>query len=58
MVAWRIRNMTIHFQLAIFALIATSLVLVISVSLVFASHGWSNNKNVIFSKTISNLNGF
>uniref|UniRef100_A0ACD6ATU5 Uncharacterized protein n=1 Tax=Avena sativa TaxID=4498 RepID=A0ACD6ATU5_AVESA len=52
MVAWRIRNMTIAFQLAVFALIATSSVLVISVPLVFASpDGWSNNKNVVFSGT-------
>ncbi|KAI4984134.1 hypothetical protein ZWY2020_046506 [Hordeum vulgare] len=41
MVAGRIRNMTIAFQLAIFALIVTSSVLVISVPLVFASpDGW------------------
>ncbi|VAH22499.1 unnamed protein product [Triticum turgidum subsp. durum] len=52
MVAWRIRNITIAFQLAVFALIATSSVLVISVPLVFASpDGWSNNKNVVFSGT-------
>uniref|UniRef100_A0ACD6AUG9 Uncharacterized protein n=1 Tax=Avena sativa TaxID=4498 RepID=A0ACD6AUG9_AVESA len=52
MVAWRIRNMTIALQLAVFALIATSSVLVISVPLVFASpDGWSNNKNVVFSGT-------
>uniref|UniRef100_A0ACD6AWC1 Uncharacterized protein n=1 Tax=Avena sativa TaxID=4498 RepID=A0ACD6AWC1_AVESA len=52
MVAWRIRNMTIAFQLAVFALIVTSSVLVISVPLVFASpDGWSNNKNVVFSGT-------
>ncbi|KAM3364219.1 hypothetical protein ACQJBY_014506 [Aegilops geniculata] len=52
MVAWRIRNVTIAFQLAVFALIATSSVLVISVPLVFASpDGWSNNKNVVFSGT-------
>ena len=44
--------MTIAFQLAVFALIATSSVLVISVPLVFASpDGWSNNKNVVFSGT-------
>ena len=44
--------MTIAFQLAVFALIATSSVLVISVPLVFASPaGWSNNKNVVFSGT-------
>ena len=42
--------MTIAFQLAVFALIVTSSVLVISVPLVFASpDGWSNNKNVVFS---------
>ena len=36
--------MIIAFQLAVSALIATSLVLVISVPLVFASpDGWSNN---------------
>ena len=41
--------MNIAFQLAVFALIATSSVLVISVPLVFASpDGWSNNKNVVF----------
>ncbi|VAI05274.1 unnamed protein product [Triticum turgidum subsp. durum] len=52
MVACRIRNMTIAFQLAVFALIATSSVLVISVPLVFASpDGWSNNKNVVFFGT-------
>uniref|UniRef100_A0ACD5X0V5 Uncharacterized protein n=1 Tax=Avena sativa TaxID=4498 RepID=A0ACD5X0V5_AVESA len=52
MVAWRIRNMTIAFQLAVFALIVTSSVLIISVPLVFASpDGWLNNKNVVFSST-------
>jgi len=51
-VVWRIINITIAFQLAVFALIATSSVLVISVPLVFASpDGWSNNKNVVFSGT-------
>ncbi|GJN41141.1 hypothetical protein PR202_gn00475 [Eleusine coracana subsp. coracana] len=45
--------MTIAFQLAVFALIATSSVLVISVPLVFASpDGWSNNKNVVFFRYI------
>ena len=45
--------MTIAFQLAVFALIVTSSVLVISVPLVFASpDGWSNNKNVVFSGTL------
>jgi photosystem II PsbZ protein len=52
LVAWRITNMTIAFQLAVFALIATSLVLLISVPVVFASSdGWSSNKNVVFSGT-------
>ena len=42
LVAWRIRNMTIAFQLAVFALIATSSILLISVPVVFASpDGWS-----------------
>ncbi|YP_009266409.1 photosystem II protein Z (chloroplast) [Oryza brachyantha] len=44
--------MTIAFQFAVFALIVTSSVLVISVPLVFASpDGWPNNKNVVFSGT-------
>lgn len=52
LVAWRIRNMTIAFQLAVFALIATSLILLISVPVVFSSpDGWSSNKNVVFSGT-------
>lgn len=52
LVAWRIRNMTIAFQLAVFALIATSSILLISVPVVFASpDGWSSNKNVVFSGT-------
>nr|YP_010533982.1 photosystem II protein Z [Picrasma quassioides]UXX49996.1 photosystem II protein Z [Picrasma quassioides] len=52
LVAWRIRNMTIAFQLAVFALIATSSILLISVPVVFASpEGWSSNKNVVFSGT-------
>nr|YP_009870702.1 photosystem II protein Z [Medinilla magnifica]QKS31785.1 photosystem II protein Z [Medinilla magnifica] len=52
LVDWRIRNMTIAFQLAVFALIATSLILLISVPVVFASpDGWSSNKNVVFSGT-------
>ena len=45
--------MTIAFQLAVFALIATSSVLLISVPLVFASSdGWSSNKNVLFSHIV------
>nr|YP_010332565.1 photosystem II protein Z [Cormus domestica]UNH85314.1 photosystem II protein Z [Cormus domestica] len=52
LVDWRIRNMTIAFQLAVFALIATSLILLISVPVVFASpEGWSGNKNALFSGT-------
>ena len=44
--------MTLAFQLAVFALIATSLILLISVPVVFASpDGWSSNKNVVFSGT-------
>uniref|UniRef100_A0A3B6MJD8 Photosystem II reaction center protein Z n=1 Tax=Triticum aestivum TaxID=4565 RepID=A0A3B6MJD8_WHEAT len=43
--------MTIAFQLAVFALIATSSVLVISVPLFGSPDGWSNNKNVVFSGT-------
>lgn len=51
-VAWRIKSMTIAFQLAVFALIATSSILLISVPVVFASpEGWSSNKNVVFSGT-------
>nr|WCF60039.1 photosystem II protein Z [Illicium anisatum] len=52
LVAWRITSMIIAFQLAVFALIATSSILLISVPVVFASSdGWSNNKNVVFSGT-------
>ncbi|PHT78944.1 Photosystem II reaction center protein Z [Capsicum annuum] len=44
--------MTLFFQLAVFALIATSLILLISVPGVFASpDGWSSNKNVVFFGT-------
>ena len=51
LVDWRIRNMTIAFQLAVFALI-TSSILLISVPVVFASpDGWLGNKNVVFSGT-------
>lgn len=52
LIAWRIIRMTIAFQLAVFALIATSLILLISVPVVFASpDGWSSNKNFVFSGT-------
>lgn len=52
LVAWRIKSMTLAFQLAVFALIATSSILLISVPVVFASpEGWSSNKNVVFSGT-------
>ena len=44
--------MTIAFQLAVFALIATSSILLISVPVVFASpDGWLSNKNIVFSGT-------
>nr|QBK82268.1 photosystem II protein Z [Cyrtosia septentrionalis] len=44
--------MTIAFQFAIFALIATSLILLISIPALFASSdGWSSQKNVVFSGT-------
>ncbi|MFS7927961.1 putative photosystem II PsbZ, reaction centre, photosystem II PsbZ superfamily [Helianthus anomalus] len=44
--------MTLAFQLAIFALIATSSILLIGVPIVFASpDGWSSNENVLFSST-------
>ena len=52
LVSWRIKGMTLVFQLAVFALIATSSILLISVPVVFASpDGWSSNKNVVFSGT-------
>lgn len=52
LVVWRMTSMTIAFQLAVFALIATSLILLISVPVVFASSDdWSSNKNVVFSGT-------
>lgn len=42
--------MTIAFQLAVFALVAISFFLVISVPVVLASpDGWSSNKNIVFS---------
>lgn len=42
--------MTITFQLAVFALIITSFLLVIGVPVVLASpDGWSSNKNTVFS---------
>nr|QBC71837.1 photosystem II protein Z [Drosera indica]QBC71838.1 photosystem II protein Z [Drosera indica] len=44
--------MTIAFQLALFALILTSSILLISVPLVFASpDGWSSNKKIVFAGT-------
>lgn len=52
LVDWRIKRMTIAFQLAVFALIVTSSILLISVPVVFASpDGWSSNKTVVFSGT-------
>ncbi|KAL8216845.1 hypothetical protein R6Q57_023682 [Mikania cordata] len=51
LVAWKIKSMTLAFQLVVFALIATSSILLISVPVVFASpDGWSSNKNVVFSE--------
>lgn len=45
--------MTIAFQLAVFALIVTSSILLIGVPIGFASlDGWSSNKNVVFSGTL------
>ncbi|KAK9049004.1 hypothetical protein SSX86_032030 [Deinandra increscens subsp. villosa] len=50
--SWVDIYMTLAFQLAVFALIATSSILLISVPVVFASpDGWSSNKNVVFSGT-------
>nr|YP_010737244.1 photosystem II protein Z [Drosera capensis]WEQ03503.1 photosystem II protein Z [Drosera capensis] len=44
--------MTIAFQLAVFALIGTSSILLISVPLVFASpESWSSNKKILFAGT-------
>nr|YP_009309829.1 photosystem II protein Z [Orobanche rapum-genistae]ALJ02283.1 photosystem II protein Z [Orobanche rapum-genistae] len=44
--------MTLVFQLAVFALIATSSILFISIPVVFASpDGWSINKNIVFANT-------
>ncbi|YP_008592485.1 photosystem II protein Z (chloroplast) [Andrographis paniculata] len=42
--------MTLVFQLAVFALILTSIILLVSIPVAFASPGgWSSNKNVVFS---------
>nr|QKS32344.1 Z protein of photosystem II [Hypolepis sparsisora] len=42
--------MTTAFQLALFALIAISFVLVVGVPVAFASPGgWSSNRNIVFS---------
>ncbi|KAM3756541.1 hypothetical protein ACB098_02G120000 [Castanea mollissima] len=46
---WRIRSMTIAFQLDVVAIMVTSSILLISVTVVFASpNDWLNNKNVVF----------
>ncbi|CAH8257318.1 unnamed protein product [Arabidopsis lyrata] len=63
LIAWRIKNMTIAFQLAVFALIITSSILCISVPVVFASpDGWSKQKCCfflyIFMDWISLLGGY
>lgn len=45
-----IGTMTIAFQFALFALIATSFLLVVGVPVAFASPGgWSSSKNIVFS---------
>jgi len=42
--------MTLIFQLALFALVALSFVLVVGVPVAFASpEGWSENKSTVFS---------
>nr|YP_009549180.1 Z protein of photosystem II [Llavea cordifolia]AYW16329.1 Z protein of photosystem II [Llavea cordifolia] len=42
--------MTIAFQFALFALVATSFLLVVGVPVAFASPGgWSSRKNIVFS---------
>nr|YP_010409045.1 photosystem II protein Z [Adiantum flabellulatum]URH13275.1 photosystem II protein Z [Adiantum flabellulatum] len=42
--------MTTAFQFALFALIATSFLLVVGVPVAFASPGgWSGNRNIVFS---------
>nr|YP_008474558.1 photosystem II protein Z [Marsilea crenata]AGI51514.1 photosystem II protein Z [Marsilea crenata] len=42
--------MTIAFQLALFALVATSFLLVVGVPVALASpDGWSSNKGIVFS---------
>nr|YP_010932642.1 Z protein of photosystem II [Klebsormidium dissectum]WKT06545.1 Z protein of photosystem II [Klebsormidium dissectum]WKT06652.1 Z protein of photosystem II [Klebsormidium dissectum]WKT07740.1 Z protein of photosystem II [Klebsormidium sp. SEV1-VF17pt]WKT07849.1 Z protein of photosystem II [Klebsormidium sp. TAA2-JRJ3pt] len=44
--------MILPFQLALFAFIATSFVLVIGVPVILASpNGWSSSKNLVFSGT-------
>ena len=45
-------NMILPFQLSLFALVATSFLLVIGVPVILASpNGWSSSKNIIFSGT-------
>nr|YP_010932446.1 Z protein of photosystem II [Interfilum massjukiae]WKT06122.1 Z protein of photosystem II [Interfilum massjukiae] len=44
--------MILPFQLSLFALVATSFVLVIGVPVILASpNGWSSSKNLVFSGT-------
>ncbi|PHU19857.1 Photosystem II reaction center protein Z [Capsicum chinense] len=44
--------MTLSFQLVVYVLVVTSLILLINVPVVFASpNGWSSNKNILFSGT-------
>ncbi|MCO5605511.1 hypothetical protein L7F22_059694 [Adiantum nelumboides] len=45
-----IKTMTTAFQFALFALIATSFLLIVGVPVAFASPGgWSDNRNIVFS---------
>nr|WKT06863.1 Z protein of photosystem II [Klebsormidium flaccidum] len=44
--------MILPFQLSLFALVATSFLLVIGVPVILASpNGWSSSKNIVFSGT-------
>jgi photosystem II PsbZ protein len=50
MFVWRITNMIIAFQFALFALVAISFILVVGVPVILASpEGWSDTKNIVFS---------
>ena len=50
LIDWSINSMIIAFQLDVFAIMVTSSILLISVTVVFASpNDWTNNKNVVLS---------